>query len=212
MKQTQTPRAAATQDPDLIAVVVRLADDPGYRVAERSGRVFRVEAGQKGSVEPVPTHKADVVRQLIDARALELGGNHSIRNGNEIAPSRSVLVTKDLRGRVTRWANLRPLKPGHRAATGAAPDPSAGEEAANTSGRITVHPSENGRSAVTCGRWSGAVVRARSGAPGRYAVHNHAGKLIGHASSRAAGARLLARHCGWAPGPVDTTTRTGGRP
>lgn len=48
---------ATTQDVELVATVLRLAQDPGYRIVERSGRVFRVDPAARGAVEECPATK-----------------------------------------------------------------------------------------------------------------------------------------------------------
>lgn len=110
----QASTAVATQDAELVASVVRLAQDPGYRVVERSGRVLRVEAAVSGAVQDVPRYEADTVTQLLDSALLDLGGNHTITYRDHTGPARSVLVPKRTRDMVARWSHLRPLHGRHR--------------------------------------------------------------------------------------------------
>ena len=110
--------AAATNDPELIADVVRIATDPGYVVIGPAERVFRRVDGttQKGGpVEPVPAYEQDVVRQLLSTGQLKTGGPHTVRYSGKEGTATSVLVPRTTRDMVTRWSNLAPLNGRSRA-------------------------------------------------------------------------------------------------
>ncbi|WP_094920321.1 hypothetical protein [Pseudonocardia sp. MH-G8] len=109
---------SATNDPELIADVVRIATDPGYVVIGAAERVFRRADGttQKGGpVEPVPAYEQDVVRQLLSTGQLKTGGAHTVRHGGREGSGSSVLVPRATRDMVTRWSNLAPLNGRSRA-------------------------------------------------------------------------------------------------
>jgi hypothetical protein len=109
---TSGKSAAATNDPELMADVVRVATDPGYVVVGPAERVFRRVDGtkQKGApVEPVPAYEQDVVRQLLGSGHLRTGGAHTVRHAGREASGSSVLVPRATRDMVTRWSNLVPL-------------------------------------------------------------------------------------------------------
>ncbi|TCK27118.1 hypothetical protein [Pseudonocardia endophytica] len=186
---------AATQDVELVASVLRLAQDPGYRIVERSGRVFRVDPANSGAVDEVPRYEADTVGQLLDGGLLELGGNHTITHRGHTGPARSVLVPKRSREMATRWSNLRPLPPGARQA------PKPDEE--QTSGPIVVDVVRPGRGLLTCREFGGELLRDN----GRYVVETEFGHVVGRASSYRAGAQMLARHHGYRPGPIEIDRR-----
>ena len=102
----------ATQDPELVASVVRAAISRGYVLIGPAQRVYLREAGRirKGApVEPVPPYEQATVQQLLDAGLLTTGGTHIVRCGNREGPATSVLVPRDTRAMVTRWGNYVPL-------------------------------------------------------------------------------------------------------
>jgi hypothetical protein len=116
----RTP-TVATQDPELVASVVRAALARGYVLIGPAQRVFLREAGEtrKGApVDPVPAYEQDTVRQLLDAGLLTTGGTHIVRHGGTEGPATSVLVPKATRAMVTRWGNYVPLHGRSRAAGG----------------------------------------------------------------------------------------------
>ena len=115
---TSKAGAAATNDPELIADVVRIATEPGYVVIGAAERVFRRVDGTKtkgGPVEPVPAYEQDVVRQLLSTGQLRTGGTHTVRYGGREGSASSVLVPRGTRDMVTRWSNLAPLNGRSRA-------------------------------------------------------------------------------------------------
>lgn len=112
---SSTPARSATNDPELVAAVVRAAMSRGYVVMGAAQRVFLREPGEtkKGArVEPVPAYEQDTVRQLLDTGLLTTGGIHIVRHGRTEGPAHSVLVPKATAAMVTRWSNLRPLHDG----------------------------------------------------------------------------------------------------
>ncbi len=199
---TASKTAAATQDVELVASVVRLAQDPGYRVVERSGRVFRVEPTRTGAVEEVPRYEADTVGQLLDGGLLELGGTHTISHRGTTGPARSVLVPKRTREMATRWANLRPL-PTPRPATPSTPGRDEPTEEQPTTGPIVVDVVRPGRGVLTCAQFYGELIREN----GRYLVEAEGGHVVGRASSYRHGAQRLARHHGYTPGRIEIDRR-----
>lgn len=102
---TSASRAqAGINDLDLVASVIRSAQDPGYVVVGPSERVFlRDPTGwPKGAVEPVPTYEQDTVRQLLASGHLRVGGVHRVHHGERDGPAYSVLVPKATCTRATR--------------------------------------------------------------------------------------------------------------
>ena len=103
---------AATNDPELVASVVRAALTRGYVVIGHTQRVFLRDPGgmQKGGpVEPVPGYEQDTVRQLLDSGHLTTGGTHIVRYAGREGAANSILVPKATRAMITRWTSLRPL-------------------------------------------------------------------------------------------------------
>ncbi len=103
--------APGINDLDLVASVIRSAQDPGYVVVGPSERVLlRDPTGwPKGTVERVPTYEQDTVRQFLADGLLTLGGVHRVHYGDRDGPAHSVLVPKATRTMATRWAQLHPL-------------------------------------------------------------------------------------------------------
>lgn len=125
-------RTTAINDVDLIAAVIRSADNPGYVLVGPSERVYLREPGTKHDVRRVPTYEADTVAQLVESGHLTIGGNHTVRLDRRDGPARSVLVTKQARSMVGRWASLTPLHGRPRSGAGGAVDlwcPECGEPA-----------------------------------------------------------------------------------
>jgi hypothetical protein len=117
VQQTRTPDRAVTNDPELVASVVRSAMSRGYVLVGPAQRVYLREPGQtqKGArVEPVSAYEQDAVHQLLDSGQLTTGGTHTVRRGRTEGPAHSVLVPKATQAMVTRWSNLRPLHDGGR--------------------------------------------------------------------------------------------------
>src|SRR5689334_16381982 len=111
---TTSRQRPVVNDFDLVAAVIRSADDPGYVVIGPSKRVYlRDTTRAKGFVVSVPRYEADTVAQLLDAGHLRLGGTHVVSDGRHEGPARSVLVTTATRAMLARWAALHP--PRHRA-------------------------------------------------------------------------------------------------
>ena len=107
---TTARQRPAVNDLDLVASVIRSADDPGYVVIGPSERVFlRDPSRAKGFIVTVPRYEADTVAQLLDSGHLRIGGTHTVSDGRREGPARSVLVTSATRTMVARWAALAPL-------------------------------------------------------------------------------------------------------
>ncbi|WP_238591974.1 hypothetical protein [Pseudonocardia sp. EC080625-04] len=188
--ETDEHGPAATQDPAEVAQAVKLAQDPGLFVIERTGRVLRADPARPGCADAVSRHDGDTVAQLLDTGHLKLGGAHHIHHAGQEGPARSVLVPKTTRDMVSRWTHLRPV-PKPRPATGTR---------RRSSGVIGVDVVQPGKALVILPAGVGGTV-LRDG--GRYRVEDDHGHQVGHASSYRAAARLLARHHGFEPGPVE---------
>ncbi|MEV1291940.1 hypothetical protein [Pseudonocardia sp. NPDC049635] len=186
----------ATQDPREVARVVALAHDPGLFVVERSGLVLRADPARPGCADAVSRHDGDTVVQLLDTGHLRLGGTHHVHHAREEGPARSVLVPKQTRDMVSRWAHLRPIPE-----PTPAPAQARRRPAQRSTGLIGVDVVAPGKALVCLGDTGqgGTVLRDE----GRYRVENDHGALVGHACSYRAAARLLARYHGYTPGPVE---------
>ena len=108
----RTRRYTATNDVELVVMVIRSALEPGYVVQGAARRVYLRDASRDGCVEPVPRYEADTVAQLLDQGHLVLGGTHHVSDGHREGPAHGVLVTRSARAIAERWA-ARPL-PGAR--------------------------------------------------------------------------------------------------
>ena len=184
----------ATQDPREVARIVHTAHDPGYLLIERTSRVLRADPTRPGCADAVSRHDGDTVAQLLDSGHLKLGGTHHVHHAGQEGPARSVLVPKQTRDMVSRWDHLRPVSTPARA-----PKPEERGQA-RLSGVIAVDVVEPGKALVTLATGHGGTV-LRDG--NRYRVEDEHGAHLGHASSYRAAARLLARHHGYQPGPVE---------
>ena len=186
---------AATQDPRDVARIVRSAQDPGFFVIERTGRVLRADPSRPGCADAIARHDGDTVAQLLDSGHLTLGGSHHIHHGGHEGPARSVLVPTATRDMVSRWDHLRPVPEQRQPKQ--APKPVR----MNSSGVIGVYVVEPGKALVVLASNGQGGTILRDG--GRYRVENDHGTQIGHASSYRAAARIVARHHGFTPGPVE---------
>lgn len=207
-KPVPTPRSAdprdASQDPELIATVVKTATDPGYLLVEKSGRVFRIDPATPGVVtDAAARHEQDAVHQLVDSGHLTIGGTHHIHHRGHEGPARSVLVPKNTRDMVTRWDSLHPIPAQDRRAQ---PAPSKARrkqgraEDKPISGRIVVDVVRPGRGLLTCAEFNGQIIRDQ----GRYVVETEGGHIVGRTcSSYRTAAQALARHHGYQPGPIE---------
>jgi hypothetical protein len=106
-----TRRDAVTNDLDLVASVIRTAQDPGYVLIGTGERVYLRDPSRKGRVQPVPRYEADTVSQLLDDGHLKVGGTHVVSDGRREGQARSLLVPAATRAMAARWAALRPITP-----------------------------------------------------------------------------------------------------
>src|SRR4051794_28989043 len=109
---SRTRRYTATNDLELVVMVIRSALEPGYVVQGAARRVYLRDRSRGGCVEPVPRYEADTVAQLLDQGHLVLGGTHQVSDGHRDGPAHAVLVTRSARAIADRWS-ARPL-PGTR--------------------------------------------------------------------------------------------------
>lgn len=187
-----------SNDIDLMAGIIRAAAEPGYMLVGPTDRVFRVEPGDRHSVEPAPRYEQDAVRQLLDAGLLTIGGAHTVTYGDRTGPAHSVLIPKATRAMAARWDNLRPLTtppPKKADATKKGPRPSCG--------LVHVDVVSPGKGLVTCGQgdFSGVIIRDRDRSG--YQVETEHGDTVGTARSYRHGASVLARHHGFTCKEVD---------
>ena len=190
--ETDDQGPAATPDPREVARIVQTAQEPGFLLIERTGRVLRADPARPGCADAVSRHDGDTVAQLLDTGHLRIGGTHHIHHNGQEGPARSILVPKATRDMVARWDHLRPIPP---------PAGNPERTPQRTTGVIGVDVVEPGKALVILGATGegGTILRD----DGRYRVENDHGTLVGHASSYRAAARLLARYHGFTPGPVE---------
>jgi hypothetical protein len=98
----------ATNDLELVVMVIRSALEPGYVVAGPAGRVLLRDDSRSGCVEPVPRYEADTVTQLLDHGHLRLGATEHVSDGHHEGPASAVLVPAATRALAVWWA-ARPL-------------------------------------------------------------------------------------------------------
>ncbi|MGW1682864.1 hypothetical protein [Saccharopolyspora sp. NPDC002376] len=104
LKPRENPRPPIN-DMDLIEEVLRKATTQGFvLVGQLREDVYVRTTGDE--VEKVSVDLDAAVHQLIDARWLDVGGNHQVRYGRYTGPARSVLVPKRTRQASSRWAAL----------------------------------------------------------------------------------------------------------
>jgi hypothetical protein len=96
-----------TNDLDLVASVIRNAQDPGYVLIGSGERVYLRDPNRNHRVQPVPRYEADTVTQLLDHGHLKAGGTHVVSDGRHEGPARSVLVPAATRAMAARRAALR---------------------------------------------------------------------------------------------------------
>ncbi|WP_231974206.1 hypothetical protein [Pseudonocardia sp. HH130630-07] len=200
---TDSTGPATTQDPSEVARIVSAAQDPGFLIVERTGRVLKADPTRPGCAEAAARHDGDTVIQLLGSGHLKLGGNHHIHCDGHEGPARSVLIPKATRDMVLRWSHLRPI-PRRRTPVRTSSQPP-------TSGRISVDIVERGKALVTCGTggdFSGTIIRngrnrGSGRADGRYTVETEYGDDVGQAGSYRAGAVMLARRHGYRAGPIE---------
>lgn len=93
-----------TNDMDFIQQVLRTATTEQFLLVGPNELVFRRTTGEY--VERVSRAEDRAVHQLIDARWLQVGGNHTVRYDRYTGPARSVLVPRKTRAAASRWAAL----------------------------------------------------------------------------------------------------------
>lgn len=92
------PQRVPVNDMDLVERVLAVAESSGYALVGPAERVFRVES--KTDITPAPAHEAEAVHQLLDAKWLTKGGNHSYRyHGREGSGIRSWCLARRRRKR-----------------------------------------------------------------------------------------------------------------
>jgi hypothetical protein len=106
----------------------------GYLLVGANERVYTRVVDGGDEVARVPRYEEDAVHQLLRRRWLTLGTPHRITCGAASLVGTTVLVPKDTRARITRWANLQrpPSWPSPPAAGAASDGPTAG----SSSGRV----------------------------------------------------------------------------
>ena len=90
-------------DMDLVETVLAAAVAPGYRLVGAREKVYRCSETRKDAIEPVPSYEDTAVHQLIDARWLEVGGNHRCCYRQFEGHGRSVLVPRRTKEAMARW-------------------------------------------------------------------------------------------------------------
>ena len=94
-----------SNDVDLMHTVAANAVRCGYLLVGANERVYTRTAGDQ--VARVPRYEEDAVHQLLRRRWLALGAPHRITCGAASLVGTTVLVPKDTRARITRWAHLQ---------------------------------------------------------------------------------------------------------
>jgi hypothetical protein len=128
-------RRGESNDVDLMHTVAANAMRCGYLLVGANERVYTRTAEGGDDVARVPRFEEDAVHQLLRRRWLTLGATHRITCGAASLVGTTVLVPKDTRTRVARWAHLqRPPSWPTPPATG---EPAAcGSVLAGRSGRV----------------------------------------------------------------------------
>jgi hypothetical protein len=97
-----------TDDPDLIASVVRAAGDPGYVVIGPAQRVYRRGVGGRSDeIEAAPLYENGAVHQLLTKGLLKIGGSHVVNHQGKSGGANSVLVPAKTRSMVSRWDSYK---------------------------------------------------------------------------------------------------------
>jgi hypothetical protein len=120
-----------SNDVDLMHTVAANAVRCGYLLVGANERVYTRTTGDE--VARVPRYEEDAVHQLLRRRWLTLGTPHRIICGAASLVGTTVLVPKETRARITRWAYLqRPPSWPSPPAAGAA----SGGRTGSSSGRV----------------------------------------------------------------------------
>jgi len=96
-----------SNDVDLMHTVAGNAVRCGYLLVGNSERVYTRVEGRDGEVQRVPRYEEDAVHQLLRRRWLTVGSQHSVTCGAASLSGAAVLVPKETRSRVERWARLQ---------------------------------------------------------------------------------------------------------
>jgi hypothetical protein len=94
-----------SNDVDLMHTVAANAVRCGYLLVGGNERVYTRTTGDE--VARVPRYEEDAVHQLLRRRWLTLGTPHRITCGAASLVGTTVLVPRDTRARITRWAHLQ---------------------------------------------------------------------------------------------------------
>jgi hypothetical protein len=105
------PDRPPINDMDLVESVLAAAVAPGYRLVGTQEKVYRRSETRTDEIEPVPSYEDTAVHQLIDARWLEVGGNHRCTYRQFEGHGRSVLVPRRTKEAMSRWRAYK--RPSH---------------------------------------------------------------------------------------------------
>lgn len=98
-----------TNDLDLIAAVVKTAQETGYVVIGPTERVYRRNDTDPKEIERVPEYENGAVHQLLDKGLLTIGGGHTVTYHGKQGRANAVLVPKRTASMVKRWEAYKPL-------------------------------------------------------------------------------------------------------
>lgn len=98
---------AFTNDLDLIASVIALAQDPGYVLIGPTERVWRCRIHGGPDIEPAPTYEDAAVHQLIDRKLLCIGGTKHMRHGRHEGRARLIVVPNTTAAMAWRWSTYK---------------------------------------------------------------------------------------------------------
>jgi hypothetical protein len=97
------PDRPPINDMDLVEAVLAVAASTGYRLVGPGQKVYRCSETRKDGIEPVPSYEDVAVHQLIDARWLDVGGNHPCVYGRFEGYGQSILVPRRTKEAMARW-------------------------------------------------------------------------------------------------------------
>jgi hypothetical protein len=100
-------RRGESNDVDLMHTIAANAVRCGYLLVGANQRVYTRVVDGGDEVARVPRYEEDAVHQLLRRRWLTLGTPHRITCGAVSLIGTTVLVPKDTRARITRWAHLQ---------------------------------------------------------------------------------------------------------